>query len=219
MIEKSLTDEELKKTHFVFMNDFESNDDWVASMRETISKIAPGSSKITLVGHAHDASSFYLKLFPNWNFYLLDNQDEFPHATELRKSILAGRKDHIDYVDAKVAKILSKYKCQCDKYLDFVDRFETNKFKCLYCRECSTQINVSKNRNEGILSIFGESKGYRIRFLIEENKVDLFDLVVSDREFGIKLSTSIDQIKINPFNLKEEIPQLIEKLLTLSTFL
>jgi bifunctional NMN adenylyltransferase/nudix hydrolase len=69
-----------------------SDSDWIKEIQEKVSKVTNHSikPKICLVGHSKDHSSYYLKLFPEW-----DAQDvgaetfpngEFLNATDIRKS-------------------------------------------------------------------------------------------------------------------------------------
>lgn len=55
---------------------------WVAAVRQAVAAIAAGAD-IALLGHDKDASSFYLKLFPDWATPGFAHHDS-PHATQIR---------------------------------------------------------------------------------------------------------------------------------------
>lgn len=66
-IEHELGSDELSRTKFVFANDYLYNDNlWICAVQEKIDEITQGESDVILFGHIKDRSSFYLKLFPQW---------------------------------------------------------------------------------------------------------------------------------------------------------
>jgi bifunctional NMN adenylyltransferase/nudix hydrolase len=73
MITGCLTDEERAKVTFVPMRDYLYNDNiWIAEIQRQIAAHTGTSKDVVLIGHAKDASSFYLKLFPQWKFVQTD---------------------------------------------------------------------------------------------------------------------------------------------------
>ena len=68
---------------------------WVADVQEKVERLVacmPRSkeSKIGIIGHAKDASSFYLKLFPQWE--LVEHEmNEVVNATDLRSLLFEGK--------------------------------------------------------------------------------------------------------------------------------
>lgn len=55
--------------HFVQAQDYLYNDNlWLTAVQQKIEDITEGNKDIVLFGHKKDASSFYLKLFPQWEF-------------------------------------------------------------------------------------------------------------------------------------------------------
>jgi bifunctional NMN adenylyltransferase/nudix hydrolase len=61
-----------------------NNDAWVRAVQETVQKAAIGS-KIGLIGHQKDHSSFYLSLFPQWKSVNVPNYASL-NSTPLRKA-------------------------------------------------------------------------------------------------------------------------------------
>jgi bifunctional NMN adenylyltransferase/nudix hydrolase len=70
---------------FFGISDTYNDQEWVRSVQDAISAIAPESvgAKIGLVGHKKDDSSYYLDMFPQWEFFGVDNIDDI-HSTEIR---------------------------------------------------------------------------------------------------------------------------------------
>lgn len=69
MISDSLTADERARVMFIHAKDYLYNDNlWVASIQRQIGDVVGDSKNIALFGHKKDASSFYLKLFPQWQF-------------------------------------------------------------------------------------------------------------------------------------------------------
>jgi len=71
MLESSFTAEELARIRFAAVEDVAYNDTaWIESIQrvvaETATKLNLVNPDITLIGHSKDASSYYLKLFPQW---------------------------------------------------------------------------------------------------------------------------------------------------------
>jgi bifunctional NMN adenylyltransferase/nudix hydrolase len=69
MIRGPLTDEERARVDFIPAKDYLYNDNlWITAVQRSIDEVTDGSKDVILVGHKKDASSFYLKLFPQWDF-------------------------------------------------------------------------------------------------------------------------------------------------------
>jgi bifunctional NMN adenylyltransferase/nudix hydrolase len=89
MILDSISKDQQSRISFILMRDYLYNDNlWVTALQEKISTFFEEESNenatIALVGHNYDASSFYLKLFPQWKFINVPHVDDCPHATSIR---------------------------------------------------------------------------------------------------------------------------------------
>jgi bifunctional NMN adenylyltransferase/nudix hydrolase len=69
-----IDDDDCKRVLYTSVHDtLYNNTQWVAAVQQAVHDtiirdgIRPVDSKITLIGHSKDKSSFYLKLFPEWN--------------------------------------------------------------------------------------------------------------------------------------------------------
>jgi bifunctional NMN adenylyltransferase/nudix hydrolase len=97
MIQGSLPVNLLPKVHFVSVRDHHYNDnDWVIEVRNGVSKVTQElvgdiEADVTLFGFEKDASSYYLKMFPQWKFHSTDRL-ELPqqHATDVRNAMFEG---------------------------------------------------------------------------------------------------------------------------------
>lgn len=94
---------ELDKIRFEKLEDILYNDQvWVSQVQKIVARYEMNDNRISLVGHKKDASSYYVDLFPQWNFHPVDGykeKDNILSSTDIRKSIFDGGKlsdlDHI----------------------------------------------------------------------------------------------------------------------------
>lgn len=137
MILSCLTPAQKKRIRFVTVRDrLYSEDMWVSNVIGEVSKIAEDSA-IALVGHEKDASSYYLRSFPNWVFLETGNYKGI-NSTDFRNSFFLTSVNHIDYsnISFKVANALKKYRKTPDfkelqkkyKYVESAIRFPKKTF-------------------------------------------------------------------------------------------
>ncbi len=67
MIDAMLTDEQRQRCIIVPLQDFNITPWWQAAVRNAVKQFQPDDSKVSLIGHSKDASSYYLKAFPEWD--------------------------------------------------------------------------------------------------------------------------------------------------------
>jgi len=73
------------------MRDFYySDENWVGQVQEIVEKTVMPGSEIVLVGHVKDASSYYLRKFPQWDFINRQPTRNLS-ATDVRNILFAGR--------------------------------------------------------------------------------------------------------------------------------
>ena len=69
MIESCLDENQLNNIYFFGIKDYvNDNNSWVNSINKSVYSIVDKNADIKLIGYEKDSSSFYLKLFPNWEF-------------------------------------------------------------------------------------------------------------------------------------------------------
>jgi len=57
------------RVSFVFAKDYVYNDNmWLTAVQQEIDNITNGEKDVVLIGHKKDRSSFYLEMFPQWQF-------------------------------------------------------------------------------------------------------------------------------------------------------
>jgi bifunctional NMN adenylyltransferase/nudix hydrolase len=93
MVRMCLTEEENKRVEFVHAKDYQSKNIWLAAVQSAIDDITGGSGDVKLIGHRKDASSFYLKLFPQWGDYVESGVISSLDATKVREHLF--RQDKI----------------------------------------------------------------------------------------------------------------------------
>jgi bifunctional NMN adenylyltransferase/nudix hydrolase len=85
MILSCFSDEERQRFDFVTAKDYLYNDNlWLTAVQEEISELTEGEKDIVLIGHRKDRSSFYLSLFPQWEFIETGDLHRGIDATRVR---------------------------------------------------------------------------------------------------------------------------------------
>jgi bifunctional NMN adenylyltransferase/nudix hydrolase len=108
MIRRCLTADENGRVEFVHAKDYQSNNMWLAAVQSAIDKITGGSCDVKLIGHRKDASSFYLKLFPQWGDYIESSISLDLNATKVREHLF--RQDKIT-IKTEVPTEVYEYLC------------------------------------------------------------------------------------------------------------
>ena len=91
MITDSLTEEERKRVIFKPISDHTYNDDaWLQGVQKAVKDVTwnyetDQNTKIGLIGHSKDASSYYLNLFPQWGDSVNVEQHVLYNATDIRQ--------------------------------------------------------------------------------------------------------------------------------------
>lgn len=114
LILSSLTEEQKSRVSFLLMRDYLYNDNlWLTSLQEKVSSLleheGAENASIALIGHNYDASSFYLKLFPQWTFVNIKHVDSCPHATQLRNMYFTYDASYKNFVPKSTLKFLEGF--------------------------------------------------------------------------------------------------------------
>ncbi len=111
MMRDSLTPEENARVKVIMMRDYRYNDNlWLSDLTQKIDEVTNSSNDVVLVGHEHDSSSYYLKMFPQWKTHFISNIDQFPHATKIRYQYFTHDNAYKAYVHPKTAEYLEEFK-------------------------------------------------------------------------------------------------------------
>ncbi|WP_269914106.1 nicotinate-nicotinamide nucleotide adenylyltransferase [Acinetobacter sp. HY1485] len=93
MILSNFTSEQQQRIKFVHIVDVYNDEKWVKQVKQKVNEVTHSASNIGLIGHFKDDSSYYLKLFPNWQLVPLESLKNSISATPLRQAYYEG---HID---------------------------------------------------------------------------------------------------------------------------
>lgn len=103
MIKSSLNDEEFSRIEFVMIRDQLYNDNlWITDVQNQIGEVIGDSENVALFGFESDRSSYYLKLFPKWQFVSIASHHPF-HATKIREHYFRHEAEYKNYVHPDVA--------------------------------------------------------------------------------------------------------------------
>jgi bifunctional NMN adenylyltransferase/nudix hydrolase len=112
MIKSCLTSQERKRIHFVFIRDRIYDEQlWKNNIITEVSKRLKENknSKITLIGYEKDSSSYYLKHFPQWDFFPVDFYKNL-NSSDFRNQFFLSKKISYTGIPPSVKKILIQYK-------------------------------------------------------------------------------------------------------------
>ena len=90
MIRSSFDETQQQSLHFVPIVDLYNDEKWTKAVKEGVAQITHNKDKVGLIGHFKDESSYYLRLFPEWNLVELENLKNALSATPLREKYYKG---------------------------------------------------------------------------------------------------------------------------------
>jgi bifunctional NMN adenylyltransferase/nudix hydrolase len=95
---------------------------WLAAVQQQVLEITEGSNSVVILGHRKDASSYYLNLFPQWD-YLETGHYQDLNSTQIRAAYFEGKEtDDLDKIPQAFADYLQtfqkskRYTALCDEY-------------------------------------------------------------------------------------------------------
>jgi len=90
MILSNFSLDEQKRIKFVHVVDVYNDEKWVKQVKTLVNGVIEPNSKVGLIGHFKDESSYYLKLFPEWIMVELDSLKDSISATPMREAYYRG---------------------------------------------------------------------------------------------------------------------------------
>ncbi|MFT4020449.1 MAG: nicotinate-nicotinamide nucleotide adenylyltransferase [Acinetobacter sp.] len=90
MILSNFSLEQQQRIKFVHIVDVYDDKKWVKQVKEKVAEKVQMNSKVGLIGHFKDDSSYYLALFPEWKLHELDSLQGSISATPLREAYYRG---------------------------------------------------------------------------------------------------------------------------------
>lgn len=86
MILSNFSEADQKRIKFVHVIDVYNDVKWVKLVKSLVNEVVHANDKVGLIGHFKDDSSYYLKLFPEWEMVELDSLVGAISATPLREA-------------------------------------------------------------------------------------------------------------------------------------
>ena len=90
MILSNFSEQDQQRIEFVHVIDVYNDTKWVQLLKDLVNQVVQPSSKVGLIGHFKDDSSYYLRLFPEWQMVELDSLKDSISATPLREAYYRG---------------------------------------------------------------------------------------------------------------------------------
>lgn len=94
---------------FGVRDDLYNNQIWASQVQNIVYNLTGGNkdAKVALIGHKKDESSFYLDMFPEWDFIATPSFGDI-NATDIRKTIfdVVAKKGWSDEIEAKLATMV-----------------------------------------------------------------------------------------------------------------
>lgn len=116
MISAALQTEDLQRIHFLPIRDWLYSDNlWLRAVQQQVFEITDRSPSVAVLGHRKDSSSYYLDLFPQWDYIETGNYQGL-NSTAIRQAYF-GPENQVDLnqVPAGVTQILEAFKLS-DRY-------------------------------------------------------------------------------------------------------
>jgi bifunctional NMN adenylyltransferase/nudix hydrolase len=90
MILSNFSEQDQKRIHFVHVVDVYNDEKWVKQVKDLVNATIQPNAKVGLIGHFKDESSYYLRLFPEWQMVELDSLKNSISATPMREAYYRG---------------------------------------------------------------------------------------------------------------------------------
>lgn len=124
MILSNFSEADQKRIKFVHVIDVYNDEKWQKLVKLLVAGVAELNAKVGLIGHFKDESSYYLRLFPEWEMVELDSLVGAISATPLREAYYRG-----DIMESAfplgTSEFLHKFK-NTETYQQLAHKFKTN---------------------------------------------------------------------------------------------
>lgn len=120
-----------ERLHFVPIRDYYYNDQlWLSELHQKVREITDNCDAVALVGQYSDDSSYYLNMFPQWDFIPVNTVHK-NHATEIRSKYFEGTYDYSN-VPVYVQSVMKAYSSdiQIENFSNLKEEYDfTKKYK------------------------------------------------------------------------------------------
>lgn len=123
MILSNFSEADQKRIKFVHVIDVYNDVKWVKLVKSLVNEVVKPQDKVGLIGHFKDDSSYYLKLFPEWEMVELDSLVGSISATPLREAYYRGEIKHTEFPQGTI-EFLQNFK-KSDMYQQLQHKFDT----------------------------------------------------------------------------------------------
>ena len=90
MILSNFSEADQKHIKFVHVIDVYNDEKWQKLVKLLVAGVAELNAKVGLIGHFKDESSYYLRLFPEWEMVEIDSLEDAMSATPMREAFYRG---------------------------------------------------------------------------------------------------------------------------------
>ncbi|WP_347452940.1 nicotinate-nicotinamide nucleotide adenylyltransferase [Acinetobacter thermotolerans] len=124
MILSNFSEADQKRIKFVHVIDVYNDEKWQKLVKSLVADVVKPDTKVGLIGHFKDESSYYLRLFPEWEMVELDSLVGAISATPLREAYYRGEVVESAF-PLGTSEFLHKFK-NTAIYQQLADKFATN---------------------------------------------------------------------------------------------
>lgn len=123
MILSNFSEQDQQRIEFVHVIDVYNDTKWVQLLKDLVNQVVFPHSKVGLIGHFKDDSSYYLRLFPEWQMVELDSLKDSISATPLREAYYRGEVQ-TEFFPQGTVKFLDEFQ-QTQIYRQLQQKFNT----------------------------------------------------------------------------------------------
>ncbi|MCH7294708.1 nicotinate-nicotinamide nucleotide adenylyltransferase [Acinetobacter higginsii] len=124
MILSNFSARDQKRIHFVHVVDVYNDEKWVKQVKDLVNAVIQPNMKVGLIGHFKDESSYYLRLFPEWQMVELDSLKDSISATPMREAYYRGE-IQTEFFPEGTIQFLSEFQ-KSAMYQQLQQRFKDN---------------------------------------------------------------------------------------------
>ncbi len=124
MILSNFSEQDQQRIHFVHVVDVYNDEKWVKQVKDLVNGVIQPNAKVGLIGHFKDESSYYLRLFPEWQMVELDSLKDSISATPMREAYYRGE-IQTEFFPEGTIQFLSEFQ-KSAMYLKLQQKFKDN---------------------------------------------------------------------------------------------